>query len=151
MINLYFNHLVNRHWIKDSQWLSSSHRLDSFSYHYFVTNDHGYVPFFVVIILYFFFHSWLIIGVVKTVTRWMLLVEHELFTLPVFSGVRVARYLVFYIVLCKSLFVLLSFFFWPLCCLSFDLRIMIGPFVCPSSIYDGWLSHWYQQIFFSLN
>jgi hypothetical protein len=38
-------------------------------------------------------------------------VEHELFTLPVFSGVRVARYLVFYIVLCKSLFVLCPFSF----------------------------------------
>ena len=30
---------------------------------------------------------------------------------PVFSAVRV--------VFCRSLFVLLSFFFWPLCCLSF--------------------------------
>ena len=30
---------------------------------------------------------------------------------------------------CRSLFVLLSFFFWPLCFLSFsDLRILINPF-----------------------
>ena len=40
--------------------------------------------------------------------------------------------------------------FWPLCCLSFDLRIMIIPLVsfghcvvCPSSIYGLWLSLWY--------
>jgi hypothetical protein len=37
---------------------------------------------------------------------------------------------------CKSLFGLLSFFFWPLCCLSFDLRILITPLVSSnSSIY----------------
>jgi len=30
---------------------------------------------------------------------------------------------------CRLLFVLLYFFFWPLCCLSFfDLRILITPF-----------------------
>ena len=40
--------------------------------------------------------------------------------------------------------------FWPLCCLSFDLRIMIIPLVsfghcvvCPSLIYGLWLSLWY--------
>ena len=45
---------------------------------------------------------------------------------PGFSGVRVARSLVFCVVFCRSLFVLLSFFFWPLCFLSFfDLRILI--------------------------
>jgi len=33
------------------------------------------------------------------------------------------------VMLCRSLFVHLSYFFWPLCCLSiFDLRIMIAPF-----------------------
>ena len=31
---------------------------------------------------------------------------------------------------CRSLFVLMSFFLWPLCCLSFfDLRILITPLV----------------------
>ena len=29
---------------------------------------------------------------------------------------------------CRSLFVLLYFFFWPLCCLFFDIRILIAPF-----------------------
>ena len=36
---------------------------------------------------------------------------------------------------CGSLFVLLYFFFWPLCCLSFDLRILITPLVSSSSSY----------------
>ena len=37
-----------------------------------------------------------------------------------------ARSLVFCVVFCRSLFVLSSFFFWPLCCLSFfDLQIPI--------------------------
>ena len=36
------------------------------------------------------------------------------------SGVRVARFLVFYIVFCRCFFfVLLTFFFMPLCCLLF--------------------------------
>jgi hypothetical protein len=33
---------------------------------------------------------------------------------PCFSGVRVARSLVFFVVFCKSLFVLLFFFYWSL-------------------------------------
>jgi len=42
-----------------------------------------------------------------------------------FSGVRVTRSLVFCVVFCRSLFVLLSFFFWSLCCLVFfDLRLL---------------------------
>jgi hypothetical protein len=65
------------------------------------------------------------------------LVEQELLTLmehmsspTVCSGVRVDWSLVFCVVFCRSLFVLLSFFFWPLCCLSFDLRIMIALIWC---------------------
>ena len=65
------------------------------------------------------------------------LVEQELLTLmehmsspPVFSGVRVDWSLVFCVVFCRSLFVLLSFFFWPLCCLSFYLRILIALIWC---------------------
>ena len=38
---------------------------------------------------------------------------------PVFSKVRVVRSLVLCVVFCSSLFVLLSFFIWSLCCLSF--------------------------------
>jgi hypothetical protein len=47
-----------------------------------------------------------------------------LFT-PCFSGVRVIRSFDICVMFCRSLFVLLFFFFWPLCCLSFDLRILI--------------------------
>jgi hypothetical protein len=74
-----------------------------------------------------------------TVTRRVSHVEQELLTLPeplsshpVFGGVRVARFLVFCVMFCRSLFV---FFVWPLSCLSvFDLRILITPLV--SSIFS---------------
>ena len=70
-----------------------------------------------------------------TVTRQLSHVEQELLTLPehlsshpVFGGVRVARFLVFCVVFCRSSLVILYFFFWPLCCLSFlDLPILITP------------------------
>ena len=52
-----------------------------------------------------------------TVNILLILPEHTRF----FSGVRVS----FMCMFCRSLFVILSFFFWPLCCLSFDLRILI--------------------------
>jgi len=42
-----------------------------------------------------------------------------------FQWVRVARSLVFCVVFCGSLFVFLSLYVWLLCCLSFDLRILI--------------------------
>ena len=70
------------------------------------------------------------------------LVEQELFTLPehlssppVFSGVRVTRSIVLYVMFCRSLFVLLYFFFWPLCCLFFDIRILITLLVSSNSSY----------------
>ena len=63
-------------------------------------------------------------------------VEQELPTIPehpyspsVLSGVRVARSLVYCVVFCRSAFALLYFFFRPLCCLFFDLRILINPLV----------------------
>ena len=98
-----------------------------------VTNDHRYVP--LVNISQSFPHSWLITGFVTRLTRRVPLVEQELLTLPghassppVFSGVRVARSLVFCVMFCRLLFVILSFFIWPLCCLFFfDLRILITP------------------------
>jgi len=56
-------------------------------------------------------------------------VLHELFTLPqhmssppVFSGVRVARSLVFCVIFCR-------FFVWPLRCLTFDIRLLVTPLV----------------------
>ena len=47
----------------------------------------------------------------------------------VFIGLRVTQSLLFWVLFCRSLAVLLSFFFWPLCCLSFfALRLLITPF-----------------------
>jgi hypothetical protein len=44
----------------------------------------------------------------------------------VFSGVRDARSLIFNVVFCRSLFVILSSLFYPLCCPSIcDLRLLI--------------------------
>jgi len=51
---------------------------------------------------------------------------------PVFSGVRVTRSLVLcvcFVDLCLSFYL----FFWPWCCLSFDLRILITPLVSTNS------------------
>jgi len=68
-------------------------------------------------------------GFLTWLTRQVPLVEQELFnpsTSPVFSENRVARSLVFYVMFCSSLFVLFSFIFWSLYCLSFfDLRLLI--------------------------
>ena len=45
-------------------------------------------------------------------------------------------YSIFICMFCKLLFVLLSFFFWPLCCLFiFDIWIMIAPLVSSNSSY----------------
>jgi hypothetical protein len=44
----------------------------------------------------------------------------------------------FYMYFCKSLFVLLYFFFWPLCCLFFfDIRIPIAPLVSSNSSFSS--------------
>jgi hypothetical protein len=49
---------------------------------------------------------------------------------PGFNEVRVTRSLVLCVMFGRSLFVHLSFLFWPLCCqFFFDLRILITPFV----------------------
>ena len=77
--------------------------------------------------------SLLITGFVTRLTRRVSLVKPELLTLPehlssppVFSGVRVTRSLVLYVCFVDRC---LYFFFWPLCCLFFDIRIMITPLV----------------------
>ena len=77
----------------------------------------------------------------------IVLVEQELLSLPehlsspsVFSGVRVTGSLVFCVMFCRSLLVPFSFFFWPLCCLSFfDLRLLITLLV-PSNLFFYFLA-----------
>jgi len=56
---------------------------------------------------------------------------------PGLSGVRVTgiRSLVFCVMFCRSLLVLLSFFFWSICCLSFDLRLLIDALVSSNFSY----------------
>jgi hypothetical protein len=99
-----------------------------------VTNDHGYIPL-VVSTSRSFPHSWLITRFRTRLTRRVPLVEQELPTHPrhlssppVLSGVRVTRSLVFCVMFCRSLFVFLYFFFWPLCYL-----------------FWFWLHLWYLQ------
>ena len=48
-----------------------------------------------------------------------------------FGHCVVCPFVLFLLVIVLS--VLLSFFFWSLCCLSFDLRILITPLVCSDS------------------
>ena len=59
-------------------------------------------------------HSWLINGFVTRATRHVPHVEKSYLpfrsSLPMCSGVRVARSLVFYVMFCRSLFAILSFF-----------------------------------------
>jgi hypothetical protein len=77
-----------------------------------VSNDYEYAPF-VEITIRSFFHSWLVTGFVTRVTWQMPHVEQELLTLtehPGLSGVRVVRFLLFCVMVCRSLFVSLSFF-----------------------------------------
>jgi hypothetical protein len=81
-------------------------------------------------------------------------VEQELLTLPkclssppVFSGVRVTRSLV--LCLCfedRRLFFCL-FSFWPLCCLSFDIWILITSLVSSNSSYKTELSFFFSFSF----
>ena len=66
--------------------------------------------------------------VINSLERWLHIV-HPLG----FSGVRVTRSLVLCVMICRSLFVPLSFFFWPLYCLSFYLRILITTLASSSS------------------
>jgi len=119
-----------------------------------VTNDHRYV-WFVKMTIRSFLHLCLFTGFVTRVTRRVSHVVQELLILPEhmsspsgFSWFRVVRSLVFYVALCSSLFVMLSFFYWPLYCLSFfywplyclsffNSRFLITPLV--SSIFSHML------------
>ena len=83
----------------------------------------------------------LITGFVIRLTRRVPLVEQELLTLPehprsppVFSRGSCYSIFIFMCMISRSLFVLLYFFFWPLCCLFFfDIRNLITPSVSSNS------------------
>ena len=56
---------------------------------------------------------------------------------PGFSGIRVTLSLVLFAMFQRLLFVLLFFFIWSLCCLSFfDLQILITPLLSSNSSYQ---------------
>jgi len=84
-------------------------------------------------------HSLLITGFVTRLTRRVSLVEQELPTLP--EHLSSPRLLVGFVLLdlsfmcmfCRSLIVLVYFLFWSLCCLFFDIRILITPLVSSNS------------------
>jgi hypothetical protein len=85
----------------------------------------------------------IITGFVTTVTQQVSLVEQELLTLleclsspQGFSG-TVALPLDVCVVFCRSSFVSLYFFFWPLYCLfSLDLQLLITPLVSSNSSWQ---------------
>ena len=67
----------------------------------------------------------------------MSLLEQELLTLPEHlrsPPILVGSIFSFICMFCRSLFVLLDFFFWPLCCLFiFDIQILITSLVSSNS------------------
>ena len=64
-----------------------------------------------------------------TIGAWTAYTSGALDFISVFSGDHVAQSLVFCVVFWRSLFVLLSLFFWPLHCLSLEVRLLIIPLV----------------------
>ena len=101
--------------------------------------DNTYVPL-VVGTSRSFPHSRLTTGFITRVTRYVLPVQQELHTLPehlssssVFSEFSVAPSLAFYLAICRSFFLLLSFFFWPFIVLSVLLRFQDSD--CSSGIF----------------
>jgi hypothetical protein len=62
-----------------------------------------------------------------TIYKTYTLSEHQSSSM-IFSGVLVARSLLFCVVFCRSLFVLLPLFFWSLHCLSFNLPHLVNIF-----------------------
>ena len=76
-------------------------------------------------------HSRFITGFVTRVTRWVPHVEQGLLTL----SVHLSTCCSIFSLLCNVLKIVLSFVFWPLCCLSFDLRLLITPLASSNFSY----------------
>ena len=71
---------------------------------------------------------------VSSIPPQLLRQSHGKYMHVIFSGVRFTPSLVLCVMFCGSLFVLLSVFFRPLCCLFFfDLRIPINPWLSSNS------------------
>ena len=93
-------------------------------------------------------------------TRRVSLVEQELLTLPghlslppVLSGGSCYSIFSCMCICCRSLFVLLYLFFWPLCCLFlFNIRILITPLVSwnSSMTWNNWVSKYIWKSIFGI-
>jgi hypothetical protein len=84
------------------------------------------------------FGTSVIVSLVPLVEQELHSLPEHLSTTPVFSGVRVTRSLVLCVWFVDRWFSFCTFF-WPLCCLLFDLRILITPLV-------SWNSSWTNLI-----
>jgi len=74
---------------------------------------------------------WLFTGFVTRLIRRVALVEQELLTLPEhLSSPPMCMF-------CRSLFVLLSLFFWPLCCLFFEVWFLITSFTSSNLLQEN--------------
>ena len=95
-------------------------------------------------IMFVSFNSNMHVRRVALLEKEILTLQQELSYLRFYCGVLFVQSLVLCVV-----FVLLFVFLWPLCCLSFSLRLMITPLVscghcvvCPS-VYGLWSPLWY--------
>jgi hypothetical protein len=82
-------------------------------------------------------------------------VEYEIRTLKTFSLLMCnvfSFYSIFSFIcmLCQTLFVLVYFFFWPLCCLFFfDIRFLITPLISSNSSYLSGVSPDFSGVCFT--
>ena len=106
---------------------------------------HKWNGFFPLVLSYirFFLYSSLFTGLVTRIIRRKPLPEQELPNVPEnlssppdFSGVHVARTFVFCFVFYRSLFDVLNFFFWQLCCLSFKLFLIKTVYIYISYLFS---------------
>ena len=103
---------------------------------------------FLVITIWFISHSWLITWFVTRVTRPLSHIEQETVTtpsacLPPFCGFVLCDS--FCVVCCILLFVLLSFFFWALYCLFFNIWLLVTH-ICLANSYMHRRLIWHWRI-----
>ena len=69
---------------------------------------------------------------------------HQLFQVNMLKEIKLSFTFSFMYMFCRSLFVLLSFFVWPLCCLFLDIRILITPLISSdcSSVIVHYVHMW---------
>ena len=80
-----------------------------------------------------FSHSWLITGIVSVTRRLSHVYQEHSSSSPVFSEVCVTRSLVLCVCFVDCSLSFCTFFFWPLCCLFFELLILITALVSSNS------------------